>query len=73
MDAITLSTSELMRTDQLDTGTGWRLILVGSLANLLFKGGIVTVLGYRDLRRRIVLAFAVAVAAGLAILFLWPG
>jgi len=73
MDAITLSTSELMRTDQLGTATGWRLILVGSLANLLFKGGIVTVLGHRDLRRRILVAFAAAIAAGVGILFLWPG
>ncbi|MCL7957349.1 MAG: MgtC/SapB family protein [marine benthic group bacterium] len=73
MDAITLSTSELMRTDQLATDTGWRLILVGSLANLVFKGGIVSVLGHRTLRRRIVLAFASAIAAGIAILFLWPG
>jgi uncharacterized membrane protein (DUF4010 family) len=72
MDAITLSTSELMRTDQLDAATGWRLILVGSLANLLFKGGIVTVLGHRDLRRRILVAFAAAIAAGVGILFLWP-
>jgi uncharacterized membrane protein (DUF4010 family) len=73
MDAITLSTSELMRTDQLGTSTGWRLVLVGSLANLAFKGGIVTVLGHRDLRRRILLAFAAAIAAGVGILFLWPG
>lgn len=73
MDAITLSTSELMRADQLATSTGWRLILVGSLANLAFKGGIVTVLGHRDLRLRIVLAFAAAIAAGVGILFLWPG
>jgi uncharacterized membrane protein (DUF4010 family) len=72
MDAITLSTSELMRTDQLDVVTGWRLILVGSLANLVFKGGIVTVLGHRSLRRRILLAFGSAIAAGLGILFLWP-
>jgi uncharacterized membrane protein (DUF4010 family) len=62
-----------MRTDQLATDTGWRLILVGSLANLVFKGGIVTVLGHPALRRRILLAFATAIAAGIAILFLWPG
>jgi uncharacterized membrane protein (DUF4010 family) len=72
MDAITLSTSELMRTGQLDTSTGWRLILVGSMANLLFKGGIVTFIGARNLLRRIALAFATAILAGIGILYLWP-
>ncbi len=72
MDAITLSTSELMRASELDTETGWRLILVGALANLVFKGGIVALLGHPTLRRRIGTAFAIALVAGVGILFLWP-
>jgi uncharacterized membrane protein (DUF4010 family) len=73
MDAITLSTSELMRADELLPSTGWRLILVGSLANLVFKGGIVAALGHPRLRRRIGIAFTAALVAGVGILFLWPG
>jgi len=73
VDAITLSTSELMRADDLATSTGWRLILTGSLANLMFKGGIVAVLGDRSLRTRIGIAFSTALAGGVGILFLWPG
>jgi uncharacterized membrane protein (DUF4010 family) len=73
MDAITLSTSELMRADELLPSTGWRLILVGSLANLVFKGGIVAALGHPKLRRRIGIAFTAALVAGVGILFLWPG
>ncbi|MGW8284054.1 MAG: MgtC/SapB family protein, partial [Gemmatimonadota bacterium] len=73
VDAITLSTAELMRADDLATSTGWRLILTGSLANLVFKGGIVAVLGDRSLRRRIGIAFSAAVAGGVGLLFLWPG
>lgn len=73
MDAITLSTSELMRADELPPSTGWRLILVGALANLVFKGGIVAALGHPRLRRRIGIAFSTALVAGVGILFLWPG
>ncbi len=73
VDAITLSTSELMRADELPTSTGWRLILVGSLANLVFKGGIVAALGHPKLRRRIGIAFTGALVAGVGILSLWPG
>ena len=73
MDAITLSTSELMRADELPPNTGWRLILVGALANLVFKGGIVAALGHPRLRRRIGIAFSTALVAGVGILFLWPG
>ncbi|MBK5096204.1 MAG: MgtC/SapB family protein [Gemmatimonadetes bacterium] len=73
MDAITLSTSELMRADELPPNTGWRLILVGALANLVFKGGIIAALGHPRLRRRIGIAFSTALVAGVGILFLWPG
>jgi uncharacterized membrane protein (DUF4010 family) len=73
MDAITLSTAELMRAEQLPPSTGWRLILVGSLANLVFKGGVVAALGHPRLRRRISIAFTAALVAGVGILFLWPG
>jgi uncharacterized membrane protein (DUF4010 family) len=72
MDAITLSTSQLMRTGQLEPETGWRLIMVGALANLCFKAGIVATLGPRGLLRRIGIAFGVTGAVGVALLFLWP-
>ncbi len=73
MDAITLSTSQLMRTDQVSPVTGWRLIMVGSLANLCFKAAIVAVLGTRGLLRRISMAFGVTGAVGVALLLVWPG
>jgi len=71
MDAITLSTAQLAHQGRLDAGTGWRLILVASMANLLFKCGLVTVLGSRELRRHAVVLFGAALAAGGAILWLW--
>lgn len=68
MDAITLSTSRLVVGERLDADTGWRLILVASLSNLAFKGAVAAAIGGRALARPVVLAFAVALAAGVLVL-----
>lgn len=73
VDAITLSTAQMVALDGLDPAQGWRLILVGTLSNLVFKAGMVTVLGHRRLRGRILAAFGVSFAAGVGILLFWPG
>jgi len=72
MDAITLSTSRLVQASQLDPGTGWRAILLASMANLGFKAGIVAVLGSRALLGRIALLFGAAMGGGGLIFWLWP-
>jgi len=72
MDAITLSTAQLVHGGSLDAGTGWRVILVAAISNLFFKAGIVAVLGARALLGRIALLFGAALAGAGAILFLWP-
>lgn len=72
MDAITLSTTQLVRQGEITAATGWRLVLVGGMANLVFKAGAVAVLGTRRLALRVALLFAVALAGGGAILALWP-
>jgi uncharacterized membrane protein (DUF4010 family) len=73
MDAITLSTSQLANQGRLETGTGWRLILVAAMANLVFKAGMVAVLGSRELLKHVAMLFGAALVAGAAILLLWPG
>ena len=73
LDAITLSTANLMQAGQLDLATGWRMILIGGLSNIVFKGGVVLLLGSRVLRGRIALAFGAALLGGAGILALWPG
>ncbi len=73
MDAITLSTSRLMQDGRLPVDTGWRLILVASLANLAFKLGLVAVLGSKSLLRRVGPLFLLGGIAGGGILWLWPG
>lgn len=72
LDAITLSTANLVEQQQLEASLGWRLILVAVLANLAFKGGIVAVLGHRRLAIRTALIFAAAIAGGILIVWLWP-
>jgi uncharacterized membrane protein (DUF4010 family) len=73
IDAITLSTAQLMQSGGLDPSTGWRVVQVGALANLAFKGGVVAVLGHPRLRARIAASFGLALVGGGLILWLWPG
>ncbi len=72
VDAITLSLSQLMKNGGLKTDTGWKLILLASLANLLFKGIMAAVLGTRQLAKWIAISFGISIIAGLLIMWLWP-
>jgi uncharacterized membrane protein (DUF4010 family) len=72
VDALTLSTSRLVATDRLSPDTGWRLVVVGILANLAFKLILAATLGSRSFARRLGVLGGVAIAAGLALLLLWP-
>jgi uncharacterized membrane protein (DUF4010 family) len=73
LDAITLSTARLIDQGKLDAGTGWRLILVAAMANLVFKGLVVALLGSRRLLTYTIILFGLALVGGAAILMLWPG
>lgn len=72
MDAITLSTSRLVSTAHLDPTTAWRMILVGGLANVVFKMGLVVVLGARAFIQPAIIGLGTAMLGGVAILVLWP-
>src|SRR5262245_21847960 len=72
MDAITLSISRMVDQQRIDPPEGWRLILVASLANLVFKASAAAFLGGWRFGVRVAIAFGIALAGGLAILFLWP-
>lgn len=73
VDAITLSTAQLVNADTLEESTGWRVILVGVLANLVFKGGAAAVLGTFRLFLWIGTIFGLTFLAGIALLLFWPG
>lgn len=72
VDAITLSTAQLLKAGRLDLETGWRLILTGALANLVFKAAAVAALGHPRLFARVATQFGVALAGGAAVLAFWP-
>jgi len=72
MDAITLSTAQLINKGRLDVDTGWRMILVGALSNLVFKGVAIAALRCRNLLKRIAIAFGVALIGGVLVLVFWP-
>jgi len=72
VDAITLSLSQMMKTGGLNTAMGWRLILLASLSNLLFKGIMVAILGTRQLAKWVGISFGITIVFGLVIMLLWP-
>lgn len=72
VDAITLSTSRLVGDGRLGATDAWRVILLAAMTNLVFKAALVAALGDRLLLRRVVIAFAVALAVGVTLLFAWP-
>ncbi|PXX25275.1 MgtC/SapB family protein [Arenibacter sp. ARW7G5Y1] len=72
VDAITLSLSQLIKSDALNVDTGWKLILLASLSNLVFKGVVAGILGTKQLVKWIVLTFGIAIVVGISLIWLWP-
>jgi len=72
VDAITLSTSRLVTTAHLEPSTAWRMILLGGLANVVFKMGLVVVLGARSFIRPALAGLGAALAGGAVVLAFWP-
>lgn len=72
MDAITLSTAQMIKAERLTIETGWRMILIGGMSNLFFKAAAVAILGSRQLFKRIALIFGLSFLGGLLILIFWP-
>jgi uncharacterized membrane protein (DUF4010 family) len=72
MDAITLSTAQLINADRLSIDTGWRMMMIGALSNILFKGGVVAILGSPRLLARIAVLFGGSLVGGGLLLWFWP-
>ncbi|WP_299398028.1 MgtC/SapB family protein [uncultured Gelidibacter sp.] len=72
VDAITLSLSQMMKSDRLETDLGWRLILLAALSNLVFKGVMAIVIGAKEMAKWVIMVFGIALITGLLILWLWP-
>lgn len=72
VDAITLSTAQLVKSGDLAAGTAWRAILVAGVSNLVFKGGTVVALGSKRLRKPVLVGFGVATVVAALLVWLWP-
>lgn len=72
VDAITLSTAELHDAGRVATDTAWRAIVLANTSNLLFKWALMGALGGRRLLLRGALPMVSSIAAGVAIVLLWP-
>jgi uncharacterized membrane protein (DUF4010 family) len=72
MDAITLSLARMVEEGGLAATTGWRLILIASVANLLFKGLAAGFLGGWKFGVRLGMFFLIAAAGAFAIVWFWP-
>jgi uncharacterized membrane protein (DUF4010 family) len=72
VDAITLSTAQMVSSGRLGADSGWKLILVASMSNLVFKAATIAVLGHRQLLTKIALLYGLALAAGVLLLIFWP-
>jgi uncharacterized membrane protein (DUF4010 family) len=69
VDAITLSTSQMVNLDRIGADQGWRLIVIATMSNLVFKALLVAVLGHRRLFAKVGASFAVGLIAGSLMLF----
>jgi uncharacterized membrane protein (DUF4010 family) len=72
VDALTLSTSQLVQTDRLEASMGWRLIMTAAVSNLGFKLILGAVLGSRAFARRLATIGVVAIAIGVGLILFWP-
>ncbi len=71
VDAITLSTSQLVSASRLDPNTGWRLVLIAILSNLVFKLVLAASLGSRTFARKLGVLGVMAIGVGLGLLVFW--
>ena len=68
VDAITLSTAQMVNQARLPADVASRVVLTAFLSNVVAKAAIVAVLGDRRLFRTVAIAFACVLAAGAGLL-----
>lgn len=72
VDAMTLSVADLFQSGRISGADGWRVILVASLANLLFKAGITVLFATREVIVAVVTVFGLTGLLGIALVLWWP-
>lgn len=72
VDALTISTAQMAQSGRLDTHIAWQVILLGALANLLFKGVTLSMIGRIPLSKFVLPVFLSAAVAGGFLIGVWP-
>ncbi len=72
MDAITLSTAKLFNDGRVEGAVVWRVILVATVSNLVFKAAAVWFLGTKKLFVYVALAFGMMIVGCGLLFWLWP-
>ncbi|MDZ7840209.1 MAG: MgtC/SapB family protein [Gammaproteobacteria bacterium] len=72
VDAMTLSVADLFHSGRMSADDAWRVVLVASLANLMFKAGITAAFGTRRVFRDVAMVFGMTALLGIAMVFWWP-
>ena len=60
-----------MVAERLDPQTGWRLIVLASMSNLVFKFALVVTLASRPMAGRLGGLVTLSIVVGTALLFFW--
>jgi uncharacterized membrane protein (DUF4010 family) len=71
VDAITLSTLQMVNGGGLSQGDAWRTIMVATMSNLVFKGGVMAFLGDRRLLKTVAPLYGVALVCGALLVLFW--
>lgn len=69
VDAVTLSTSQLVEQKNVTSETGWKLIITAFLSNLGFKSFIVASIAKGKIRNQVLVYFICSLIAGILVLF----
>ena len=72
IDAITLSTAQLVQTTRIDPDTGWQIVICALVANLAFKTLLAGIIGGTALLRLLIVFFSLNVIFSIMILWQWP-
>ncbi len=72
VDAITLSLANTLNRGGIEATQAWKYILIASFSNLVFKGGMVVVIGSKKMAKYLLPAFGISIAVGVLVILLWP-
>ena len=72
VDAITLSTSQLVGTERLDPKHGWRIIVTALMSNVFFKAATIAAIGHKELLSRVIWLYSIGLMSGILLVLVWP-